>query len=154
MNYSEFKKQAATSKYGDPLFINFGAGTQANKLLKDEDRYLEFLDNNYQNTTSDLTKQRIKDYFGRARNVRYNLHKKLDKMVDKANKYNGLVGGAAGLGGAGLTYAGLGLIPQLKKKHAVRLLAGLLVGVPTGITAAHLTGKSRFDKAWGKPVKG
>lgn len=135
------------------MFANFGAGAEANKILRDEDSYLKFLDKEYQRTKSDSSKERIKNYFRRAHDVRGFKYKDLNKMVDEANKYNWLAGGVAGLGGAGLTYAGLGLIPKLKNKRAVRLLAGLMVGVPTGITAAHLTGKSRFDKAWGKPVK-
>lgn len=153
MTYKEFKKQAAKTQYGDPLFANFGAGAEANKILRDEDSYLKFLDNEYQRTKSDSSKERIKNYFRRAHDVRSFKYKDLNKMVDEANRYNWLAGGVAGLGGVGLTYAGLGLIPKLKNKRAVRLLAGLMVGVPTGITAAHLTGKSRFDKAWGKPVK-
>ena len=149
MTYNEFKKQAAKTEFGDPLFSNFGAGYDANKVLADKDSYLRFLNNNYKSTDSEYIKQLNKDYFGREQTSRMFLYKRLAKMVDEANKYNGLAGAAAGLGGVGLTYAGLGLIPKLKNKRGVRLLIGALIGVPTGLTAAHLTGKYRFDKDWG-----
>ena len=145
MTYKEFKKQAANTEFGDPLFSNFGAGHEANKLLGSKDRYLRFLDNNYHNTISEHTKKRNKEYFDREHTSRRFLYSRLAKQVAEANRYNWLVGSASGLGGAGLTYAGLSLIPKLKNRRGVRLLASALVGVPTGIASAHLSGKYRFN---------
>ena len=145
MTYSEFKKQAANTEFGDPLFSDFGAGHEANKLLGSRDRYLRFLDNNIRNTVSEHTKKRNQGYFDREQTSRRLLYNSLVKRVTEANRYNWLVGSASGLSGAGLTYAGLGLIPKLRNKRGVRLLASALIGVPTGVTAAHLTGKYRFN---------
>ena len=74
MTYTEFKKQAASTQFGDPLFLNFGAGAEANKELAKDDKYLKFIADQYDKATTDIRRQRIKGYFDREqrdRNIRY-----------------------------------------------------------------------------------
>lgn len=76
---------------------------------------------------------------------RYN---RLKLMIPEANKWGIGAGIASGAIASPLTYAGLGLIPYLKKKRAVRLIAGLLAGAGAGVGTAHLVGKHKLLHDW------
>lgn len=112
----------AMTKHAANDFFNYGAGSMANEVLADYDKE-EGADN--------PDREKVKDLYG--------------KWVDKSILPTAAVGGAAGLGTAGLTYAGLGLIPSAKRNRLIRMLAGLAVGVPAGAVAGHFYGRHNFE---------
>lgn len=69
-------------------------------------------------------------------------------LVNDAESYanrTGLIGGGAiGAGVGGATYAGLGLIPALKKKKLVRAMIALLTGGAAGLYAGNRIGSGAF----------
>lgn len=126
----QLRKQAAND------FWNFGAGRLANEELGRWDN--EYLDTRKvlegvaeHNPDVDLT-----IYDTAVRNARAKTVKDVAPIVHDANLEGAILGGMAGLAGGGLTYAGLGLIPQLKKRKGLRLLAGIMAGLPLGIYTA------------------
>lgn len=56
------------------------------------------------------------------------------------------IGALAGVGGAGHTYAGLGLIPSLKQKKVRHAVLALLAGLPIGYLTADKSSKWLFNR--------
>ena len=137
-------------------FTNYGAGAAANDTLRQ-------YDNRRAQLTSDLANQTAgkpglifpsPEEFQKAMKMieyetmpsRHEVEDLYKGFVDKAKLPTALTAGGAGLGAAGLTYAGLGLFPALRKKRLARLLAGAAVGIPTGAIAGHYAGKNLFEQ--------
>ena len=78
-------------------------------------------------------------------------------MVDKqregalydANKDQYTYGGLAGLGTAGLTYAGLGTLDFFKKHPGLRLLASGLAGAAVGVPVGNVVGTRSYNHKMG-----
>ena len=147
--YGSMAKRAAT-------FTNYGAGAEANNMLNAYEQRKSQLDRLLENPHIEndsnflLTSPSAREFLSNAMErkmmpERDELEKAYKGWVDKAKVPTALAAGVAGLGAAGLTYAGLGMIPALKKKRMARLLAGLAVGIPTGAVAGHYTGKALFN---------
>lgn len=137
-------------------FTNYGAGAAANNMLNAYEARKSELDKllanpQLKNDSSLLiTSPSAREYLSNAMErqmmpERDELEKAYSGWVNKAKVPTALAAGGAGLGAAGLTYAGLGMIPALKKKRLARILASLAVGVPAGAVAGHYTGKAVFN---------
>lgn len=148
--YGSMVKRAAT-------FTNYGAGAEANNMLNAYESRKSELDKLLANprikndSSLLLTSPSAHEFLSNARErqmmpERDELERAYKGWVDKAKVPTALAAGGAGLGAAGLTYAGLGMIPALKKRRMARLLAGLAVGIPTGAVAGHYTGKALFNR--------
>ena len=140
MKYTEvqqLRKKAAND------FWNFGAGRVANNALSEldadaaESRVLiqQIVDNKPKYVDPNAVQKFDEAIAANRKDIVDNIK----QDVHVANMQGGIVGGMAGLAGGGLTYAGLGLIPGLKNRRGIRLLAGLATGVPLGVYVADRT---------------
>ena len=151
MNYiqlQQMRKQAA--KHAAPFF-NYGAGAAANDMyqrLHTDVDVAEAAGNNYDKAIADNGKMSEDQLLynmhkrrGRAGTVMHNIETQLGKYKDQALLPTLLAGGSAAAAGGGLTYAGLGLIPAIRKRKLLRALTSVLAGAGAGALAGHYMGK-------------
>ena len=142
--YNSMMKQA---------FLPYGAGAEANDQYdKLKRRALTAFhgSSNYDKGRVDAGKLRLSDWHARD-NIRsehgdWLLSQGKDRLNDYINQalpVTLLAGGGAGLVGGGLTYAGLGLIPAMRKKKLLRAIAALTAGLGVGAVAGDAMG--RYD---------
>ncbi len=149
------KDQTINTSYFVPYFAEFGAGGVANDILRENydrqrddivDEKQRLFDPAINKFNPDLYREQdaITDQLVALRRRRYEHLDKMSPAVDKANYLGIGLGALAGVGGAGLTYAGLGLIPAMKKKRVLRAIAALLAGLPVGYYTADRAAKGLF----------
>lgn len=136
MNYNEFKKQSSRN------FLPIGAGTVGNEILDVLDtagqaklNVLDSLGGPEWETTG--REQYLKD----IADDRQATKESLKPYLTKANLEGAVAGVSSGALAGGLTYAGLGLLPGLRKKRLVRAILALTAGVPVGLYTGHHAGR-------------
>ena len=171
MNYLQFKQAAKThydktpghpkdqpinTAYYEKYFSNFGAGDSANNILRedfdrqgddliDQEQALDWSGANAFNPETIKEQAAITNQLSalsRRRHARLNA---MSPLIDKANNFGIGIGALAGVGGAGLTYAGLGFIPSLKRKRILRAIMAAAAGLPIGYVAADQSSKAIFN---------
>ena len=119
-------------------FTNFGAGRRGNDLLVP----LQQLSREAPNLFPGYSDQARSNDEAMVKGIKEELG---NSIISPANRDAALIGTAAGLGTAGLTYTALDQIPALRKKRLKKAIIAAMAGIPAGVLVGDRAGNWAAD---------